>query len=280
MRHINLVALDLDGTLLRSQSELSKLVIHAVHEVKARGVKVVLASARPPRSVREVYEHLKLDTWQINYNGALIYDPVARRNVKHQPIDPALVRRIIRVARKVDPQALVSLEILDKWYTDHFDESLPTETSRRFEPDFIGPLDAFLRVPVTKLMLLAPPQRMKKIGEVVERKFAGKVNLMVSDEHLLQVAHRDVDKGAALRFVCEHYGIAPANVMAVGDAPNDLPMFAYAGLSVAMENGWPAVRQAADVIAPPNDRDGIVNVLHRFILSDTKKRAADRAATR
>jgi hydroxymethylpyrimidine pyrophosphatase-like HAD family hydrolase len=115
-------------------------------------------------------------------------------------------------------------------------------------------------------MLLAPPKRMKKIGEIVEKKFAKKVNLMVSDAHLLQIAHREVDKGVALRFVCEHYGIAPANVMAVGDAPNDLPMFDYAGLSVAMENGWSAVRKAADFIAPPNDRDGVVDVLRRFIL--------------
>src|SRR3954466_13376346 len=81
---IGLVAVDLDGTLLTDQKQVSKRTMRALAALPARGVKVVIASARPPRSVRHVYELLKLDTWQINYNGALIWDHPNLQVVHHQ----------------------------------------------------------------------------------------------------------------------------------------------------------------------------------------------------
>jgi len=264
--NIRMVAVDIDGTLLRSTRELSVRVIETVKAVSKRGVKVVLASARPPRAMSEIYGHLQLDTLQINYNGAMICDPPARRHIQHTPIEPGLAKKIIAIARKTDPAVVVYLEILDKWYTDHFDENLPTETSRNFNPDFIGPLDAFLRVPVTKVMLLAPPDRMKIVRKAVDKKFGRKVAIQVSDPHLLQVVARGVDKAEGLKVIAEHYGIESQHVMAIGDAPNDIGMLQWAGLGVAMENGWKQVLEIADAIAPPAEKDGVAEVLQRYVL--------------
>src|SRR5687767_5101888 len=83
---IELVALDLDGTLLTTEKRITRLAINTVSEVRRRGVRVVLASARPPRSMRDAYNYLGLDTLQISYNGALIQDPVLGRNIHHQPL--------------------------------------------------------------------------------------------------------------------------------------------------------------------------------------------------
>ncbi len=215
---VELVAIDIDGTLLRTDKRLSRPVAQAVAQAVKLGVRVVLATARPPRSVREIYQHLKLDTYQINYNGALVYDPMTGRTVHHQPLDPALAMRIIKLARKIYRPTVVSVEILDRWYTDHVDETLPTETSRRFNPDFVGPLEAFMHVPLTKLMLLAPPERMATVRAAGEAKFAGKVAIAISDPHLLQVIHPLADKGIALERIAKHYGIKRQNVMAIGDA--------------------------------------------------------------
>ena len=71
---IGVVAIDLDGTLLNDSKQVSRRTVGALVGLPERGVKVVIASARPPRSVRHIYAALKLDTWQINYNGALIWD--------------------------------------------------------------------------------------------------------------------------------------------------------------------------------------------------------------
>src|SRR5690242_8326814 len=92
---IRMVAVDLDGTLLNDSKQVSRQTIEALSGVARRGIRVVIASARPPRSVRAFHAQLGLDTWTINYNGALIWDDVARRAIYHQPMRGPLVRRMI-----------------------------------------------------------------------------------------------------------------------------------------------------------------------------------------
>jgi len=81
---IRLVAIDLDGTLLDDRKQVSARALESVAGLPARGIKVVIASARPPRSVRPIYAQLKLNTLQINYNGALIWDQPNLRNIFHR----------------------------------------------------------------------------------------------------------------------------------------------------------------------------------------------------
>lgn len=264
---IRMVAIDLDGTLLRSDKRLSLRTARAIQQARQRGVRVVLASARPPRSVRDIYRHLDLDTLQINYNGALVHDPHRRRNLFHQPLSPKLASRIARLARRLDPDIVVSVEILDKWYTDRVDDSLMTETARFQSPDFIGPLTSFLHVPVTKLMLLAPPARLEPVRQAIREKFRGHVEILISDDYLLQVVRAGVDKALALDRVAQLYGIEPDQVMAIGDAPNDLGMLRWAGLGVAVDNAWPMVRDVAKAVVPSNDQDGVAVALEQFVLA-------------
>lgn len=266
-RPIRLVALDLDGTCLRTDKCLSDATVAAVKACAERGVKVVLASARPPRSCKAIHEQLALDTQSIHYNGALIYDFGRGRHLFHQPMEIELAKRLIKAARKLDPDCLVSMEILDRWYTDRVDPTYTTETGRNFSPDFIGPLDAFLTVPVTKLMLLAPPARTMKLAEMIRRRFNKDVGMAVSDQHLVQLMHHEVDKAAALAKVAAGYGIDRTEIMAIGDAPNDRNMLRWAGVGVAVGNAWPMVIKAADVVVPPNDADGVAHAIERFVLN-------------
>jgi Cof subfamily protein (haloacid dehalogenase superfamily) len=263
---IRMIGLDVDGTLLRSDKHLSPKVAAAVADALAAGIRVVLASARPPRSTRDLFDVLMLDTFQVNYNGALIHDQVNNRHVQHWPLEGALTQRIIKAARKTLPGVVVSVEILDKWYTDHVDETLPTETAKAFTPDFIGPIEAFTNVPVTKLMLLAPPDQIGPVRAVIDRRFAGRAVTLMSDPHLVQVVHPTVCKSAALAFIAEHYGIAADNVMAIGDAGNDVGMLQWAGLGVAVENAWPDAKAAARVIVPSNDDDGVAFAIRKYAL--------------
>ncbi len=265
---IRLVAIDLDGTLLRSDKGMTRTTTEAIHACEKKGVKVVLASARPPRSVKAVHHVLKLDTYSVHYNGALIHDFSRNRHVQHTPMDPKLVRAITTAARKLDKHCMVSLEILDRWYTDKHprDSDLQVQTASLFEPDFIAPLDAFLTVPVTKLMLLAPPRQILKLHKALSKKFHGKVASAISDDYLLQFMHHGVDKAVALAHIAKTYGVDRKHVMAIGDAPNDMNMIRWAGLGVAMANGWPEVIKAADVVAPSNDDNGVAAALKKYVL--------------
>src|SRR4051812_4194436 len=136
---IRLVAIDLDGTLLTDSKKVSKQTVKAF-KCLSPDVRVVIASARPPRSVRHIYEELGLQTWQINYNGAMIWDEPNQKVIHHQPMPPELVRAIIDVARDMFEEVLVSCEILDKWYTDRDEQPYTTQTGLIFRPDLIAPL--------------------------------------------------------------------------------------------------------------------------------------------
>jgi Cof subfamily protein (haloacid dehalogenase superfamily) len=261
---IRLVAIDLDGTLLNDSKRISDQTADALRCLPARGVKVIIASARPPRSVRQFHSHLQLDTLQINYNGALIWDEPAQKPFFHQPMHPGLVRRIIMKSRDSFPDVLVTCEILDKWFTDRFDQPYTTETGRLFKPDVVAPLDTFLNQPVTKLMLLGEEKMIAKLESKLVSRFAQHANIVRADPELIQIMDHRVDKAFALKLVANHYGVPMAEVMAIGDAANDVPMLKAAGVAIAMDNAHPAVKAVAHWVAPSNNDHGVHAALERY----------------
>ncbi|MCC5827892.1 MAG: HAD family phosphatase [Phycisphaeraceae bacterium] len=263
---IRLVAVDLDGTLLRSDKKLSYRVIRAVSSAKAKGVRVVLASARPPRSVREIYDLLRLDTLQINYNGAVIFDPVKEQILIHRPIPVPLARQVVDMAREMEQRLVVHVEVLDRLYTDRDDKLMQTETSRAMGVDCLGPLARVLNRPVTKLMLMGDPAWLDPIRRAIRQNFHGQLSMAISDDYLIQVVHPAADKARALQEIAQRYAIPAGQVMALGDAPNDESMLKWAGLGVAMGNAWPRTVKVADCTVPSNDSDGVAYAIEKFIL--------------
>ncbi len=261
-----MVAIDIDGTLLRSDKSISPRTARAIQSSIEQGVEVVLASARPPRAVRQIYDALRLSSLQINYNGAVIHDAIRDQHIYHQSLAPELARRVFELARRVDPSVVVNIEALDRWYTDRVDPDLSMEVSKTFEPDWVGPLDNHLNDPVTKVMFLAPPGRIDAVRQAIAHAFTQQVTIAVSDPHLIQVVHHTVDKGHALGMIAGTRGFSAQQVMAIGDAPNDAGMLRWAGLGVAVENAWPEALEAANATVASNDQDGVAEALERYVL--------------
>jgi Cof subfamily protein (haloacid dehalogenase superfamily) len=260
---IRLVAIDLDGTLLDAKKQVSPPTLEAIRSICQNNVKVVIASARPPRSVRHIYKLLELDTWQINYNGAVIWDEPAGRVLFHRPISGKLTQRIIATARDMFDDIQVSVEILDRWYTDRPESVYTTETGRLFKPDQVAPLETFCDQPVTKLLFLAEPRIISRLEAELLRDFP-EASVLRSDPELIQVMHPDASKAAALSRVARHYGVPMANVMAIGDAVNDISMLQIAGVRVAMGNAHALVKLEADWVAPSNNDHGVHAALQRY----------------
>jgi Cof subfamily protein (haloacid dehalogenase superfamily) len=264
---IRLVAIDLDGTLLNDAKQISEQTVKALHGLPARGAKVVIASARPPRSVRQIYRLLKLDTFQINYNGALIWDEPNHRPMFHHPLPGALVAEMVEVARDWFEEVIVSCEVMDRWFTDRDDDTHTTETGRMFKPDVIAPLETFVNNDTTKLMFLAEPKIISELETVLYRRFAQRVIILQTDDNLLQIMNPAAGKSIALQLVADHYHVPLKQVMAIGDAPNDVGMLQVAGVGVAMDNAKPVVKAVADWIAPTNNDHGVHAALLRYGLA-------------
>jgi Cof subfamily protein (haloacid dehalogenase superfamily) len=261
-----LIAIDLDGTLLGPDNEISAATAGMLHLARQRlGVRVVLATARPPRSTMRYYRQLGLDTPIINYNGALVFDPPTGDVLLHTPIGPKLTRKIIDVAREAFPEVRVSAEVLDRWYTDQADQPYVTQTGLTFDPDVVGPIDEWLTQSVTKLLLLGPVEMMDALGQVLINRFTHQVMVMQTDGELLQIMHPTVSKMKALRTVAGELRIARERVMAIGDNANDAEMLRWAGMGVAMGNAVDDVLASANYVTEPHDADGVAHAIHRLI---------------
>jgi Cof subfamily protein (haloacid dehalogenase superfamily) len=264
---IHLLAIDLDGTLLNSAKQITQTTAGILRTARQMaGVQVVLASARPPRSVMPFHTLLELDTPMINYNGALVYEPSSRRVVMHRPIPVTTARTIVSLAREAMPEVVVSAEVLDRWFTDRVSEAYLTETAALWKPDTVAPIGQWLNEPVTKLLLLGEPQRLSELAELINRRLPHQVVIVRMEPTLLQVMHATVSKAAALRTVAAELRVDRENVMAIGDNANDVGMLQWAGIGVAMGNAAPEAIAVADYVTDHHDADGAAKAVHELII--------------
>jgi len=229
------------------------------------GCVVVLATARGPRMTSWIIQALDITAPTINYNGALIWNPLDNVAQFHEPLSGELAGRIIAEARSIDPQIMVAVEVLDRWFTDRIDRQFDQLT----DPDVIAPLSNFLSDPVTRVTLLGMPEPIQRILGSIREKYWQKheVALFNPDPQVIQVTHRLVDKGIALQRVAQRMGADREQVMVIADADNDLGMMEWAGLAVAVANATDQVKQLANAVVPSNDDQGVARAIHRYILT-------------
>jgi len=265
--NIRLLFVDLDGTLLNSDSEITPNSLVAVEQCTKAGISVVMATARPPRSSKAYYEQLKLDTPSIHYNGAIVHDFATGSTLLHHPMSGALAKELSERAIEIDASAIISLEVSDNWYMNRRSEDLLTRTEREgFAPDHVGDLEPYFDEPVTKVLISFPKTSVDDAEARLSTRLGERLVFTRSEEWLLQVMDAGVSKGAAAEFMMKTLGVRRDKVAAIGDAPNDIPMFDAARLSIAMANGYAEVRSAADHVTLSNDEDGVAVAIRKWIL--------------
>lgn len=273
---IEMVAIDMDGTLLTSDRQITKRSILAIRQATENKVLIVLATARPPRSVTNYYKQLKLRTALVAYNGALVYDPPTSQVLLHQPIEGSLARAVALYARGIYPEVVLHAEQLNRLITDRLDPQYQTETTRLFQPDVVAPLDQWPDGPITKLMLLGEPERMDGVSKSIQHHFSDSIGgagselplrLVRNDPDLLQVMNPKTSKAAAIALVARFYGIDASRVMAVGDGLNDFGMLRWSAWGVAVGNARQTLKDAAQAVVADNDHDGVAEAMEKFVLN-------------
>lgn len=266
---IKLLAIAVDGTLLRSDGSLPHGVIHACRAAERAGCMVVLATTRPPRGTRLILQTLDLHSPMINHGGALVWDSVHDRPLYHEPLSPEIARSVLAEVRALQPEVMAAVEILDRWYTDRIDARYVPENARLVEPDGVAPLEQFLAEPITKLSFLGPAEHMHAIFNLIRERFWQKkqVAVLQTDPRLVQVMHPLSDKSIALQRIARQFNIPREAIMAIGDSPYDMGMIEWAGFGVAMGNAGDAVKQLAKAVVPGNDELGVARAIQRYVLS-------------
>jgi Cof subfamily protein (haloacid dehalogenase superfamily) len=252
-----LAAIDLDGTLLRSDGSLSERTRAAL---VATPLEVVLVSARGPRGVGEVVDAAGLSGAAIASNGGAIVDLATRRVVRERAIETEVAAALVREIRERLPGVLFAVE-RDTFAHEHgfaaWNWTPPPGTR-------IGDALELLEEPPRKLVVLHAEQALDAVADAVRDVVGDRATVYISGEWVVEISAAGVNKATALAEVCEERGVASEEVVAFGDQQVDVPMLAWAGHGVAVANAHPDAIAVADEVAPTNDEDGVAVVLERL----------------
>lgn len=258
-----LCVIDVDGTLLTSRHELSDATRKAVDHARANGIQIMLASSRGPAALVPVLDRIEATDGDVFVasQGAV----TARRSahtgglvtVRSRPAPLTAARSLVRTALAHDI-AVSWFRGMD-WFVSHVDDHVRREA----EVVGIGPRVCDLlqfRGRPEKLMLISDAAVLGAISDDLP----DGLQAQASNPGYLEVTATGVDKATAVANYCRLNHIPPERVVAIGDGPNDLTLFAFAGRSIAPANAPPAVRAHADEVTASNDEDGVAEALRRL----------------
>ena len=266
-----MLALDMDGTLLNSEKAVSPTTWEALIALEKTGVHLALCTGRNP--VEALYS-LKGSCGPIHYgsliSGALAYDFTEKRAIAKHTIAPDIACQIIQAAD--DEQAMTDILATDacicrKWECDHMDlfhmgiyqemyEDIcifedDLQGYVRSHPDSIAKVNVYHRTPESRSRTRARIEALP-------------LELADAEATSLECSGQGISKAKGLSALCSYLGITMDEVVAIGDAPNDLVALEAVGCAVAMGNAFPVVKEHADLVVADNDHDGIVEAIGKL----------------
>lgn len=268
---VKMIALDMDGTLLNPQHEITDAVKSAIEEAKAQGILVVLASGRPYIGMQNAIAELGLNTpgqYCISYNGGLVQHAENGEPIVETTLGMSDYYFFEELARNLG----VHFQALDKQYLYTPNKDISRHTVHESEITGIplryravDEMDAETRFP--KLMIVDEVERLDRAIQQLPSELYQRYTLVKSSSHFLEILDKSVSKGNSVQRLAEQLGIGAEDVLAVGDHENDLTMLAWAGYGVAMGNAIPAVKEKAKYHTTSNREDGVAKAIRQWALS-------------
>ncbi|MBD2848693.1 HAD family phosphatase [Paenibacillus sp. IB182496] len=253
------VVLDLDGTLLNSQKKISERNRKAIIDCYSKGMKIIYATARPPRTVKYLLpdELYQLGSF-IYYNGAYV-DCKFTETTLHFPIPENISKEFLEYCSFGKPDCNLGVEVKDHWFSNkEVDYSAVTNVK---ESPIVKTIQELKQFEVTKFLVADIPD----FNAILER-YSSKLNLIITDNgKLLQVMSKEASKEQAVRMLCDKYEISVEEIICFGDDHNDLGVFKVSGYSVAMGNAINELKEISHEVTGTNDEDGVGQVLERLV---------------
>ncbi|MGX7106838.1 Cof-type HAD-IIB family hydrolase [Hutsoniella sourekii] len=264
---IKLIAIDLDGTLLDSNHNLSEENIKALHFAKNKGVKIVICTGRPYPAMKDFVDQINLnaeDDYFITYNGGIIFNARDRNKITENYFTVIDLKVWSDEMKRIDlPISAIDIEKvyepLDQGELSQYSKVTPLQINKI----------NFSEIPddqrFYKFVCCAEKEVFVERIKNISPELLGKYSVKQALENSIDITPRNASKGNALAQLSNLLKIEPSNIMAIGDQDNDYSMIAMAGTSVAMGNAIEKIKEAADYITGDNNQSGVAQAIYHYL---------------
>ena len=263
-----MLVVDMDDTLLTDDHKISIENKEMLLKAQELGVYVVLASGRPTSAMLSYAKELQCDVYKsymISFNGSVITD----LNDETVLFEHALTKDQIHALYDFSQQN--NTHIISYW-----DGKIISETQSEYidieknitglELDIVASFKDKVTASAVKCILLEEPSYLKNV-ELKLKEAMPELSVCMSKPFFLEAAPNGIDKGASIQILAKKLDIHQSEIIAIGNAGNDLTMVQYAGLGVWVDNVEEELREFGDVIVASNNNHGVAEVVRRFILN-------------
>lgn len=262
-----LLVLDVDGTLLNSQHELTKRTHDTLIKAQQMGVRIVLASGRPPYGLQNIVDELDLKSYggyYIAYNGSQIYEAATGNLIFERRVNPELLPYLEKKARQYHFPIFTYED--NRLITDTPDDPHVRQEAALngmeivYEPEFSICVDF---APCKVVLVNDDEEAINDLYGRWKLRLGGTVEVHRSEKFFLEILPSGIDKSGALSLLIDQLKVNPMQVVAFGDGIRDIGMLQIAGHGIAMGNAEESVRACADQITDTNDNDGVAKALEK-----------------
>lgn len=261
-----MLVLDMDDTLLTDDHTISNENKVMLAKAQELGVYVILASGRPTPAMLAYAIELQLNnSYMISYNGAVITDLKTDKVIFEQTLTQQQIHELYDYSLKSNTHIIT-----------YVDGKIVSETDSEYieiEKNITGlahnkvvSFKEEVQSSAVKCILLEEPSYLKEVEKDLKAAMPH-LSVSMSKPFFLEVAQNGIDKGASIKFLAEKLNILQSEIIAVGNAGNDLTMIEYAGLGVWVDNVDPELRDKGDFVVASNNNHGVAEVVRRFILN-------------
>ena len=275
---IKAIALDIDGTLTNDRKVITPRTKEALLAAQDSGIKLILSSGRPVQGLRAIASELQLETHDgllVAFNGAHVVDAQTDEVLFDQPMEEEVLRALVAHMRGFDVIPWITegkylyVERGARHLITYRDASFDiVEYERRMCDLELVEVDDLLEVcsrPQDKLLCASEPEYLQKHWRAMYEPFFDSLSGMFTADFYFEFMAPGITKGNALTGALPKVGIDASEVIAFGDAQNDISMLEWAGMGVAMGNATEAAKAAADMVTGSNNEDGIAAALEKIL---------------
>ena len=260
-----LLAIDLDGTLVKPRHPVRPTVIEAVKRAIAAGTRATIVTGRMYVGAKPFADALDLDGPIVCYQGAVLADAKTGHFDREVALPNAIALRVYAVAKEHGYHVQFYRD--DRFYVenDNAYAQLYARTSDTLPVVVPSLPDAFAGRDSTKVNIVTDPANAPAALALMERTCGSDAYVTRSNPEFVEMLSPLVDKGVALRMIAEHHGIPMDRVAAIGDSYNDVPLLRAAGFGIAMGSAPDSLIAEADAVVGDVDADGVAEAIDRFV---------------